>query len=116
MYVLITNYLGLIHPDLRFAHVSKRPGIRSCLHAGLAKTPYWLGQYSFYMSLLQQVLPDILQKRNVKPTLRSKCDFDHLKLALNFVRVRYLYGLAVLDQDIKCGTWSSVDKPLREED
>ena len=79
-----------------------------CLTAGLNKTPFWLAQFALYMAILEVILPIALQPQGLAcklPTLQASLRLMHLKLAAEFVRLRYAHGLAVLDREMQQATW-----------
>ena len=95
--------------------LGKRPGVGSCLNSGFAKTPYIAGNYALLMSILRQLWPNVVQNvalESIKFT--TLMDFDALKLSIEFYRMRYLHGLAVLDTEIRRHAW--VDKEKKTED
>ena len=44
------------------------------------------------------------------PTLQASLRLVHLKLAAEFVRIRYAHGLAVLDREMQRATWTSDER------
>jgi hypothetical protein len=84
-----------------------------CLTAGLNKPPYWLAQLALYMAILELIFPIALQPQGLAcklPTLQASLRLVHLKLAAEFVRLRYAHGLAVLDREMQRATWTSDER------
>ena len=71
---------------------------------GLNKCSYWIAQVSLYSSILEQLLPPILQ-RNPAVALIPHLSSSSLILAADFFWRRYLFGLSVLDVDIGEQAW-----------
>ena len=113
------NVLGerLIRSVRHICHLAgKRPGVGSCLNSGFGKTPYWVANYSLLTSVISQLwCPAAYNQHMDCVRISTMFHFDTLKLSLEFYRLRYLHGLAVLDAEIRNQTWHSKLKAVQQE-
>ena len=79
---------------------------RSIVATALTKVNYILGQQCLLQELLAQLLPAALAASTVPTELRPVVQWHTLSLAWEFARLRYLFGQAVLDQDIRQQSWA----------
>ncbi len=81
----------------------------------LSKFTYWVSQCSLHCSLLEQLLPFVLSRRSGAWEFSARLSDEALRTAMEFFPWRYLFGLAVLDGDIRARSWLSPSRPLTRE-
>ena len=81
----------------------------TCSLGGLSKIAYWLSQWSLHTELQSQLLPQILsqmgQRQRSDIVITPHITHASLAVGCEFLWRRYLFGLSVLDNDIRHSTW-----------
>ena len=83
---------------------SKNAQIGGITVDGLNKCSYWIAQIALYNSILEQILPAVF-RRETTCSIHPKLSLQSFRVAAEFFWRRYLFGLSVLDVDIRNQAW-----------